>query len=64
MLNSKVKKLIVGGCMLVMAASLVGGCGSSNQPTSINLSLVLMLHLFHLSLKMKNLKIIQVLILN
>ena len=34
MLNSKLKKLIVGGCMLVMAASLVGGCGSSNQPTS------------------------------
>jgi len=34
MLNSKVKKIILGGCMLVMAASLVGGCGSSNQPTS------------------------------
>lgn len=63
MLNSKVKKIILGGCMLVMAASLVGGCGSSNQPT-INLSLALMLHLFHLSLKMKKLKIIQVLILN
>lgn len=30
MLNSKVKKIILGGCMLVMAASLVGGCGSSN----------------------------------
>ena len=34
MLNSKLKKLIIGSCMLVMAGSLVGGCGSSNQTTS------------------------------
>ena len=34
MLNSKLKKLIVGSCMLVMAGSLVGGCGSSSQTTS------------------------------
>ena len=32
MLNSKVKKkLIIGGCMLVMAGSLVGGCGTSTS---------------------------------
>ena len=63
MLNSKVKKIILGGCMLVMAASLVGGCGSSNQPTS-NKLVVGTNATFHLSLKMKKLKIIQVLILN
>ena len=34
MINSKLKKLIVGSCMLVMAGSLVGGCGSSSQTTS------------------------------
>lgn len=34
MLNNKLKKLIVGSCMLVLAGSLVGGCGSSNQTTS------------------------------
>ena len=33
MLNSKLKKLIIGGCMLVMAGTVIGGCGSSTQTT-------------------------------
>ena len=34
MLNSKLKKLIIGGCMLVMAGTVIGGCGSSTQTNS------------------------------
>ena len=34
MLNRKLKKLIIGGCMLVMAGTVIGGCGTSTQTTS------------------------------
>jgi len=34
MFNKKVKKLVLGSLMVVMAASLVGGCGSSSTITS------------------------------
>ncbi len=47
-----------------MAGSLVGGCGSSSQTTSNKLIVGTNAHLFHLNLKMKKLKTIQVLILN
>ena len=31
MLNRKLKKLIIGGCMLVMAGTVIGCCGISTQ---------------------------------
>lgn len=63
MLNSKLKKLIIGGCMLVMAGTVIGGCGSSTQTTSNKLIVGTNATFVPLNLKMKKLKTTQALIL-
>lgn len=63
MLNRKLKKLIIGGCMLVMAGTVIGGCGTSTQTTSNKLIVGTNATFVPFEFKDEKLKTIQALIL-